>query len=204
MCFGLAGIGVKNTEEEGMTLLDVFLEAGGNFIDTARVYSNWVPGEVNRSERIIGKWLVDRGVRDQVVVATKGGHPDLVDKIPRLSKEAMETDLIGSLEKLKTEVIDLYYLHRDDEARPVAELLDVLHGFQQSGKIRYYACSNWTPKRMREARDYASGQGYTGFRPDPPVIRRCVRWIPRQGIFIFKRVWRRSLIMRKRVVFSQS
>jgi aryl-alcohol dehydrogenase-like predicted oxidoreductase len=170
MCFGLAGIGVKNTEEEGMTLLDVFLEAGGNFIDTARVYSNWVPGEVNRSERIIGKWLVDRGVRDQVVVATKGGHPDLVDKIPRLSKEAMETDLIGSLEKLKTEVIDLYYLHRDDEARPVAELLDVLHGFQQSGKIRYYACSNWTPKRMREARDYASGQGYTGF------VANQMRW----------------------------
>jgi aryl-alcohol dehydrogenase-like predicted oxidoreductase len=170
LCLGLANIGVKNTEEEGMALLDAFLEAGGNFIDTARVYSNWIPGEVNRSERIIGDWLVDRGVRDRVVVATKGGHPDLVDQIPRLSREAMEIDLYGSLEKLQTDVIDLYYLHRDDTHRSVTELLDVLHTFQQAGKLRYYACSNWTPSRMQEAYDYAKAQGYTGF------VANQMRW----------------------------
>lgn len=170
LCLGLANIGVKNTEEDGMALLDAFLDAGGNFIDTARVYSNWIPGEVNRSERIIGDWLVDRGVRDRVVVATKGGHPDLVDKIPRLSREAMEIDLHGSLEKLQTDVIDLYYLHRDDMNRSVAELLDVLHDFHQLGKIRYYACSNWTPSRMQEAAEYAKAKGYTGF------VANQMRW----------------------------
>lgn len=170
VCLGLANIGVKNTEAEGMALLDAFLDAGGNFIDTARVYSNWIPGEVNRSERIIGDWLSDRGVRDRMVVATKGGHPDLVDKIPRLSRKAMETDLEGSLDKLQTDVIDLYYLHRDDLNRSVGELLDVLHAFQQSGKIRHYACSNWTPARMQAAYDYANAQGYTGF------VANQMRW----------------------------
>jgi aryl-alcohol dehydrogenase-like predicted oxidoreductase len=170
VCLGLANIGVKNTEEEGMMLLDAFVEAGGNFIDTARVYSNWIPGEVNRSERIIGDWLVDRDVRDRVVVATKGGHPDLVDNIPRLSPDEMETDLQGSLDKLQTDVVDLYYLHRDDTHRSVAEMLDVLHHFQQSGRVRYYACSNWTPQRMQEAREYAKAQGYTGF------VANQMRW----------------------------
>lgn len=170
LCLGLANIGVKNTEKEGMALLDAFLDAGGNFIDTARVYSNWIPGEVNRSERIIGDWLVSRGVRDRVVVATKGGHPDLVDKIPRLSFGEMETDLHGSLEKLQVDVIDLYYLHRDDPQRSVAELLDVLHAFQQAGKIRHYACSNWTPSRMQEAYNYAKAQGYSGF------VANQMRW----------------------------
>jgi aryl-alcohol dehydrogenase-like predicted oxidoreductase len=103
-------------------------------------------------------------------VATKGGHPDLVDQIPRLSREAMEIDLYGSLEKLQTDVIDLYYLHRDDTHRSVTELLDVLHTFQQAGKLRYYACSNWTPSRMQEAYDYAKAQGYTGF------VANQMRW----------------------------
>ena len=170
ICLGLANIGVKNTEDEGMALLDAFLDLGGNFIDTARVYSNWVPGEVNRSERIVGDWLTSRDVRDRVVVATKGGHPDLVDKIPRLSPEDMATDLQGSLDKLQTHVIDLYYLHRDDTHRSVEELLDVLHGFQQAGHIRYYACSNWTPTRMQEAQDYAEKKGYTGF------VANQMRW----------------------------
>lgn len=170
LCLGLANIGVKNTEEEGMALLDAFLDAGGNFIDTARVYSNWVPGELNRSERIIGDWLTDRGVRDRVVVATKGGHFDLADRIPRLSRQEMEIDLQGSLEKLQTDVIDLYYLHRDDISRPVEEILDQLHTFQQAGHIRYYACSNWTVARMQAAHAYAQRAGYTGF------VANQMRW----------------------------
>ena len=170
LCLGLANIGVKNTEGEAMALLDAFLDAGGNFLDTARVYSDWVPGESNRSERILGTWMASRKVRNRVVVATKGGHPDLVDKIPRLSPEAMATDLKGSLEKLQPDVIDLYYLHRDDPARTVSDLLDVLHDFQQAGHIRHYACSNWSPERMRQAREYAQEKGYTGF------VANQMRW----------------------------
>ena len=105
VCLGTAGVGVKNTEPEAMALLDAFVEQGGNFLDTARVYSNWVPGELNRSERIIGDWLTSRDNRDQIVIATKGGHPDTETKVPRLTHEELETDVNGSLEKLQTDTL---------------------------------------------------------------------------------------------------
>jgi aryl-alcohol dehydrogenase-like predicted oxidoreductase len=163
LCLGTGGVGVKNTEPEAMALLDAFVEQGGNFLDTARVYSNWVPGELNRSERIIGDWLTDRGNRSQLIVATKGGHPDLEDKVPRLTREQLEIDVNGSLKKLQIDTIDLYYFHRDNTDLPVSELLDILNEFQQAGKIRHYACSNWSVQRMREAHTYAQEKGYTGF-----------------------------------------
>lgn len=163
VCLGTAGVGVKNTEPEAMALLDAFVKQGGNFLDTARVYSNWIPGELNRSERILGDWLSSRANRSNIIVATKGGHPDLETKIPRLTREELEIDINGSLEKLQTDFIDLYYFHRDNTDRPVPELLDILHDFQQQGKIRHYACSNWSVARMREAYTYAQEKGYTGF-----------------------------------------
>lgn len=163
LCLGTAGVGVKNTEPEAMDLLDAFVEQGGNFLDTARVYSNWIPGELNRSERIIGDWLTDRGKRSQLIIATKGGHPDMETKVPRLTRKELEIDVNGSLEKLQTDTIDLYYFHRDDTDRPVSELLDILNEFQQAGKIRHYACSNWSVQRMLEAHACAQDKGYTGF-----------------------------------------
>ena len=162
LCLGTANIGVRNTEAEAHALFDAFVSHGGAFIDTARVYSNWIPGELNRSERIIGDWLAKRRDRDRLIIATKGGHFNLEDRIPRLSAEELETDLSGSLHKLQTDYIDLYWLHRDDINRPVAELLDILHAFQQAGKIRHYACSNWTPERIQEANACAQKKGYSG------------------------------------------
>ena len=170
LCFGTANIGVNNTESEAHALLDAFVAHGGNFIDTARVYSNWIPGESNRSERIIGDWLVKRRDRDRLIIATKGGHFELEDKIPRLSTRELEIDLAGSLGKLQTDCIDLYWLHRDDPNRSVAELLETLHTFQQAGKIRHYACSNWHPDRIRQANAYAREKGYTGF------VANQMRW----------------------------
>jgi aryl-alcohol dehydrogenase-like predicted oxidoreductase len=84
-------------------------------------------------------------------------------KVLRLSQEELAADIQGSLETMRVDCIDLYYLHRDDPQRPVADMLDVLHENQQAGKIGYYACSNWTPERIREARVYANRKGYTGF-----------------------------------------
>mgnify|MGYP001323568952 CR=1 FL=1 len=127
------------------------------------MYPNWVPGELNRSERILGDWVAERGNRSEVLIATKGGHPDMETKVLRLSPEELAADIQGSLETMRIDCIDLYYLHRDDPQRPVADILDVLHENQQVGKICYYVCSNWTPERIREAREYADKKGYTGF-----------------------------------------
>jgi aryl-alcohol dehydrogenase-like predicted oxidoreductase len=164
LCLGIGGIGVKNTEKEGHAILDAFVEKGGNFIDTARVYSDWVPGEKSRSERILGDWLSARRNRSKMIIATKGAHPDLSTMhIPRMSRQEVSGDLNGSLKTLRIDFIDLYWLHRDDPQRPVEEILDMLEGFSSEGKIRYYGCSNWTARRIREAIKYARQKGYNGF-----------------------------------------
>ena len=170
LCLGCANLGVKNTEDEALALLDAFVAARGNFLDSARVYSNWIPGELNRSERIIGDWLASRGNRDGIIVATKGAHPILGSTDSRLSREHIDRDLFGSLETLRVDVIDLYYLHRDEPSRPIPEIMDTLHSHQQNGHLRYYACSNWQPKRIAEARDYARANGLTGF------VANQMRW----------------------------
>jgi aryl-alcohol dehydrogenase-like predicted oxidoreductase len=164
VALGVATIGVQSSEAEGKALLDRFVERGGNLIDTARVYSDWVPGELHRSERILGDWLAERKIRDQVLVATKGGHPyPIGSSISRLSPQELEEDLNGSLKSLRIEMIDLYWLHRDDPALPVGPIMDCLHRFQTEGKIRFYAASNWSTDRIREANSYAKERGYTGF-----------------------------------------
>lgn len=176
LALGIAGIGIENTEAEDKTLLNRFVEQGGNLIDTARVYSDWVPGEMHRSERILGDWLAERKIRDQVLVATKGGHPyPLSSRQPRLSSGQLEEDLTGSLKSLRIETIDLYWLHRDDPSLPVGPVMDCLHRFQQDGRIRFYAASNWSPERIAKANDYARECGYTGF------VASQVEWNP--GVF---------------------
>jgi aryl-alcohol dehydrogenase-like predicted oxidoreductase len=144
--------------------LALFFERGGNFLDTAHVYGAWVPGGLGLSETIIGQWLQERGVREQVVLATKGGHPDLsCMHVPRLSRQHILADLEASLQCLRTEYIDLYWLHRDDPQQPVAELLELLDTLVKEGKIRAFGCSNWQSERIAEAIDYADAQGIAGF-----------------------------------------
>jgi aryl-alcohol dehydrogenase-like predicted oxidoreductase len=170
ICLGCANLGVKNTESEAFELLDAYVAAGGNFLDTARVYSNWVPGELNRSERIIRDWLESRKNRDRIVLATKGAHPILGSIDSRLSKDHIDADLYGSLETLRVDTIDLYYLHRDEPSRPVAEIIDVLVGHRDAGAIRAFACSNWQPDRIAAANAYAKANGVTGF------VANQMRW----------------------------
>ena len=170
LCLGCANLGVKNTEGEAFELLDAFVASGGNFLDTARVYSNWIPGELYRSERIIGDWLASRDNRDQIVLATKGAHPILGTVEDRLSRSHIDEDLSGSLETLRVDTIDLYYLHRDEPSRPVGEIVDSLHDHQQSGHIRHYACSNWKPDRITAANAYAHDNEMAGF------VANQMRW----------------------------
>ena len=135
---------------------DTFVDMGGNLIDTAHVYSDWVGPERARSERVVGDWLERSRKRSRVVLVTKGGHPDMTVENPdphisRMKKADMVSDLDSSLRQLRTDYIDLYFYHRDDTAQSVGELIEVMEEFRRQGKIRCYGCSNWTTRRMREA-----------------------------------------------------
>lgn len=167
ICLGTADIGSKIDRNTSFRMLDLFLELGGTFIDTASVYANWLPGPENISEKTIGDWLSRSGKRDRIILATKGAHPDLRTMlVPRMSRTEIVHDLDNSLKNLRTEVIDLYWLHRDAATVPVAEILETLNDQVRAGKIRYFGCSNWKAQRIREAQDYAAAQGLQGFSGD--------------------------------------
>ena len=164
LCLGVAEIGIRQTEIQAHGLLDFWVQNGGNCIDTARVYSDWIPGEKHRSERILGDWLRAAGVRKQIVLATKAGHPLLEDLLRvRLSPSELRQDLEGSLETLGTDYIDLWWLHRDDESVPVEEIMDCCDAFVRNGRVKALGVSNWAAKRIREANDYALRAGRTRF-----------------------------------------
>ncbi len=170
LCLGGTMFGNTITEAETFALLDRFVALGGNFIDTARIYSDWVPGELRRSERILGDWLQARGHRAQLVIATKGAHAFIGSlATPRTSAAEIRDDLEGSLRTLRTGVIDLYWLHRDDPARPVGHFIDLLNTFRREGKIRAFGGSNWSAARLRTANDYARQTGQEGFAASQPL-----------------------------------
>ena len=156
LCLGAGGLGTRVSPKDSLRLLDEFVQQGGNFLDTAHIYAAWVPGGEGVSERVIGHWLRTRRIREDIIVGTKGGHPHLYSMdVPRLSPAEIAQDLQESLERLHVDTIDLYWLHRDDPNRPVAELIETLTEAVRQNKIRYFGFSNWTVGRMRAALDYA-------------------------------------------------
>lgn len=162
--FGTAELGSSIDRATGFALLDAYVAAGGNFVDTAKVYGDWTPGLQSPSEKIIGEWLTARGNRSRIILATKGAHYFLdTPQIKRVTPADIVADLDASLRHLQTDVIDLYWLHRDDPTRPVAELIEALEAQVKAGKIRYYGASNWGVDRVAEAQAYAAGRGAQGF-----------------------------------------
>lgn len=182
VCLGTGSLGTPNLDADAsFRLLDAFVAAGGTFLDTAHVYSDWIPGERHRSEKTIGRWLKASGQRERVVIATKGGHPDLsTPLVPRLSPAQIVADLDESLDCLGIDRIDLYWLHRDDPARPVGEMMEALHAQVQAGKIRYLGCSNWQPERIDAARAYARAHSLSPFVASQPFFSLAV---PNPGAF---------------------
>jgi aryl-alcohol dehydrogenase-like predicted oxidoreductase len=170
LCLGGTSYGTTIPESETFALFDRFVALGGNFIDTARIYSDWVPGEKHRSERILGGWLQARGNRSRLVLATKGAHPFIESlQTPRTSAAEIRDDLEGSLHTLRTDVIDLYWLHRDDATRPVGHFIDLLNAFRREGKIRAFGGSNWSVARLQAANAYAAESGQQGFTASQPL-----------------------------------
>lgn len=168
ICLGSTHIGVMDQPYE---LLDAYLDMGGNFIDTAWVYANWLPGERHSSEKTIGRWLKAHNIpRDKVVIGTKGAHPEMETMhIPRVTPDDIRLDVQTSLANLQVDAIDLYYLHRDDETKPLEPIIDALEDEVKAGNIRYYGCSNWKASRIKAANAYAKSAGYTGFVADQPL-----------------------------------
>ena len=167
--FGVPIFGSLIPADEGARRLDVYFEQGGNLVDTARVYVDFIPGmEKSASEKFLGRYIRDRGIRSETRISTKGGHPDPSFgpdwmKFSRFRPECIQGDLDRSLDNLDTDYIDFYWLHRDEAEVPVDEIMDVLHENQQAGKIRCYGASNWTTQRIAEANAYAAKKGYDGF-----------------------------------------
>jgi aryl-alcohol dehydrogenase-like predicted oxidoreductase len=183
LCLGTGGAGANYDRAATFAMLDAFVEQGGNFVDTAHIYNDWIPGERSRSEKLLGAWMQERRSRSSVLLATKGAHPDLAHmQVGRLSPAEIAADLEESLRFLQVETVDLYWLHRDDRSRPVEEILETLAAQAQAGKLRYFGCSNWGLERIQAAVQYAAGQGVPGFvgvqnlwslaRPNPEAILR--------------------------------
>ncbi|MEH3077933.1 MAG: aldo/keto reductase [Quadrisphaera sp.] len=133
-------------------LFDAFVEAGGTTFDTA-----WIYGRDGEYERRFGRWLANRGIRDQVTVVVKGAHT------PHCDPESLSRQLLESFERQGLERADLYLMHRDDPSVPVGEFVDVLDEHARAGRIGVYGGSNWTPERFDEANAYASAHGRAGF-----------------------------------------
>ena len=149
LCLGGNVFGWSANEEESFAVLDAYVAAGGNFIDTADVYSAWKDGNKGgESETIIGKWMKSRGNRDQLVIATKVG---MWDAQKGLSAGNIQSAIEGSLQRLQTDHIDLYYSHLDDASTPLYETLEKYSELISQGKIQHVAASNYSTTRLREA-----------------------------------------------------
>ena len=169
LAFGGNVFGWTVDEKLSFRLLDAWLDAGFNFVDTADVYSSWVPGHSGgESETIIGKWLRQGGKRNQVVLATKVGKP-MGDNKKGLSPAYIRQAVDASLKRLQTDHIDLYQSHDDDADTPLADTLGAFAELIQAGKVRAIGASNYSAPRLAEALDVAERQGLPRYESLQPL-----------------------------------
>lgn len=151
------------------SLLDSFIEQGGNCIDTAWVYRK------GAAEKAVGTWIEDRGAREEIVLIGKGAAT------ARCTPEMVTTQLLESLERLRTSYVDLYLMHRDNVEVPVGEFVECLNEQYRAGRVRAFGGSNWTTKRLEQANAYAASHGLVGFAASSPNFSLAVwnepRWI---------------------------
>ena len=173
LCLGAMTFGREATEEDSFKLLDRFVEAGGNFIDTADVYSD------GKSEEILGRWLKGKN-RDDFVIATKvrfntGPGPNNIG----LSRKHIMDGVESSLRRLETDYIDIYQIHKWDWATPIEETLNTLNSLVQAGKVRYLGASNVAGYQLQKAIDISRSHGWEPFaclQPLYNLLDRSIEW----------------------------
>ncbi len=145
------GVDNQKAMPHAAVMFDDFFERGGTCFDTAFIYG------AGLCEPVLGRWIEARGVRDKVVILGKGGHT------PNCNPDGVTSQLVESLERLRTGYLDIYMLHRDNPAIPVDEFIDVLNEHQRAGRMRIFGASNWSIDRLEAANDYAQRNGLSGF-----------------------------------------
>lgn len=162
--------------EKAAANLDAYFASGGNSIDSAHIYCG------GQSEEVIGRYMKERGNRDEWVILTKGAHHD--QNGPRVTAKHIREDITRSFERLQTDFIDLYALHRDDPNIPVGEIVEALNEYVKAGTVGAIGVSNWTWQRIQAANEYADANGLAGFsfsspnlslaKPNEPFWSGCV------------------------------
>jgi len=175
ICFGGNVFGWTVDETTSFKLLDAWVDAGMNFIDTADVYSRWVPDHSGgESETIIGKWLKHSGKRDKVVLATKVGK-DMGNGKVGLGPAYLRAAVEASLQRLQTDVIDLYQSHDDDPTVPLADTLGAYAELLRAGKVRAIGASNFTALRLTEALAVSAKAGLPRYETLQPLYNLVER-----------------------------
>lgn len=173
LCLGGNVFGWTADDAQSFAVLDAYAAAGGNFIDTADVYSAWVPGnQGGESEMIIGRWMKSRGARDRTIVATKVGS---APGVKGLAAATIAQAADASLRRLGADRIDLYFAHFDDPTTPLDETLGAFDALVRAGKVRYIAASNYTAARLAEALAVSDRNGlarYTVLQPHYNLVQR--------------------------------
>jgi len=161
LCLGGNVFGYSADKDNSEAVLSFYADNGGNFIDTADMYSQWAPGHIGgESETIIGDWMAKRGNRQKMIIATKVSK---LDTRPGLKAANIRAACDESLKRLKSDYIDLYYAHQDDLDTPIEESLGAFDELIKAGKVRYIAASNFTPERLQESLDISKANGLSSY-----------------------------------------
>ena len=161
LCLGGNVFGYSADKENSEAVLSFYADNGGNFIDTADMYSQWAPGHIGgESETIIGDWMAKRGNRQKMIIATKVSK---LDTRPGLKAANIKAACDESLKRLKSDYIDLYYAHQDDLDTPIEESLGAFDELIKAGKVRYIAASNFTAERLQESLNISKANGLSSY-----------------------------------------
>jgi len=161
LCLGGNVFGYSSDKQNSEAVLSFYADNGGNFIDTADMYSQWAPGHIGgESETIIGDWMAKRGNRQKMIIATKVSK---LDTRPGLKAANIKAACDESLKRLKSDYIDLYYAHQDDLDTPIEESLGAFDELIKAGKVRYIAASNFTPVRLQESLNISKANGLSSY-----------------------------------------
>ena len=161
VCLGAMNFGTTTSREAAFRVLDAYVDAGGNFIDTSNNYAHWA-GTGDESEMLLGEWFRERGCRDKIVLATKVGF-DRHGEGAGLRREQIEYWIDESLRKMGTDYIDLYYAHTDDSSTPQEETMEAFDSLVKKGKVRILGGSNYDTWRFERANNVAAGKGLTPY-----------------------------------------